>query len=419
MSESIGQSPSLRQAFLVWGLATIYFTSCVLAGVSFGLFAGQVQKALAVSANVIGMLSAVYLLAYAVTQFFAGILMDRVSPRWILGLSALVAALGCGLFAHATNLEQALAGQALLGSGLSTSLLGAIFLASVWFPPERFALVSGATQVTSTLVVAAAVIGMSMSGAIPAYRKVMSALAVVYLLLGVLMLLFVRRPPKAELPASKSAAPAVIAQLLTVVTTPQFWWGSMFFGCSFGVWLAWNNLWDIQNQRAYGRSLELAGSMNAMMPLGGGLGGLVLGWLSDRLGRRPRIAQLTIGSMTAVLTLLLFLPRLPTPVVFGLLFVFGFVLGGNVLGFAQVGQHVPQQVRATAFGLMTSVGFSAAGGLNYLIGNLVGQAPPGGTDLAIKHYQVALMPLLVVLIVGSLCSMALKDPAPSLELTKT
>jgi nitrate/nitrite transporter NarK len=400
---------SFRQAVLVWGLSTLYVTAGILTSIMFGLLSGQVQQALAVSAEAIGMLSAVYLLVYAVAQFFAGMLMDRVSPRWILGLSALVAAPGCGLLAHATNLRLALAGQALLGIGLSTSFLGAIFLASIWFPAERFALVSSATQMITSLGVAGLVIGLSVSGAIPAYRTVMNNLAVVYLLLGVLMLLFVRRAPSAELATRKSVAPGVITQLLTVVATPQYWWGTVFFSCSFGVWLAWNNLWDIQNQLAYGRSVELAGSMNAMMPLGGGLGGLVLGWLSDRLARRSLVAQVTICSMTAVLTLLLFLPRLPAPAVFCLLFLFGFFLGGNILGFAQVGQHVPEEVQATAFGLMTSVGFGVAAGLNYLIGNLVGEAPPGGTDLAIKHYRVALMPLLFALIVGSLCSIALKD----------
>ncbi len=404
-----GQNRSLGQAVFVWGLATLYFTAGALVSVCFGLFSGQVEHVLAVSEDVIGLLSAVYLLAYATAQFFAGIMMDRMSPRWILGVSALVAALGCGLFAEATNLQEALAGQALLGIGLSTSFLGAIFLASVWFPQERFALVSGATQVIQQSGVAAVVIGMAMSGAIPAYRTVMTVLAIILLLLGVLMLLFVRRPPNAESPASKSGAPSVVGQLLTVVTTPQYWWGAIFFIGSFAVLLAWNDLWDIQNQMAYGRSLELAGSMNAMTPLGAGLGGLVLGWLSDRLSRRSRTAQLTIVSITVVLVLLLFLPRLPTSTVFGLLFLFGFLLGGSILGFALVGQHVPQQVHATAFGLMTSIGFTLAGGLNFFIGKRVGVVPPGGTDLAIEHLRGALMPLLVVLVIGSLCSMALKD----------
>lgn len=413
---STGRSPG--KALLVWGLATLYFTAGLLTPVMFGLLAEQVQQTLAGSADVIGMLSAVYLLAYALAQFFAGILMDRVSPRWILGLSALAAAAGCGLFASASSLGPALAGQALLGIGLSTTFLGAIYLASAWFPPERFALISGATQVATNYVAAAVVIGITVSAAIPAYQTVTSALAVVYLVLGVLMLIFVHRPPMTELPARESAVPSVLAQLLAVVSIPQYWWGTIFFSVSFGVMLSWNDLWSIQNQRAYGRSLELAGAMNAMTPIGIGLGGLVLGWLSDRLGRRSRIAQLTMGAIVAFLALMLFLPRLPDPVVFGLLFLFGFALGGNILGFAQVGQHVPEQVQATAFGLMTSVAFSVGAGLNYVIGNLAGQAPPAGTDQAIAHYRGALMPLLVVVIVGALCSLALKDRVRAPELTK-
>jgi sugar phosphate permease len=142
-----------------------------------------------------------------------------------------------------------------------------------------------------------------------------------------------------------------------------------------------------------------------------GVGGLLLGWISDRLGKRSRITQITIWLLTFTMALVLFLPRLPTAGVFVLLFVFGFLLGSNILGFAQIGQHIPDNAQATAFGLMTSVGFLTGAGLDYVIGVLVGEAPPAGTDLAISHYRGALIPLLVVLSVGALCSVALKDRA--------
>jgi hypothetical protein len=107
--------------------------------------------------------------------------------------------------------------------------------------------------------------------------------------------------------------------------------------------------------------------------------------------------------------LVLFLPRMPIFGVFVMLFAFGFLLGSNILGFAQIGQHIPETAQATAFGLMTSIGFLTGSALDYLVGALVGEAPPLGTGVAVEHYRHALVPLIVVLVVGAICATALKD----------
>ena len=60
---------------------------------------------------------------------------------------------------------------------------------------------------------------------------------------------------------------------------------------------------------------------------------------------------------------------------------------------------------------MTSVGFLTGAALDYVVDILVGEAPPAGTEIAISHYREALIPLLVVLVVGALCAIALKDRA--------
>jgi len=44
---------------------------------------------------------------------------------------------------------------------------------------------------------------------------------------------------------------------------------------------------------------------------------------------------------------------------------------------------------------------------------VAGEAPPLGTNLAIQHYREALLPLLVVLVVGAWCAIALRDRPPS------
>jgi nitrate/nitrite transporter NarK len=260
-------------------------------------------------------------------------------------------------------------------------------------------------------------IGLSITETIPPLSSAMISMAVGYVVLGIAILLLVSRPATVETAPQDESHVGIGSQLRTVVGVPQFWLGTAFFASVFGVLIAWNDLWGIMNQRAYGRTLEMATALTSTGAIAAGVGGVILGWISDRLGMRSRITQITIWLLTLTMALVLFLPRLPTSGVFVLMFVFGFLLGSNILGFAQIAQHIPDNAQATAFGLMTSVGFLTGAGLDYVIGVLVGEAPPAGTDIAISHYRGALIPLLVVLAIGAFCSIALKDRAQPLSTT--
>lgn len=417
MEVSERPSSSRAKAVVVWGLGTLFLGLGLLTAVMIGILAEEVRGRLNVSDDVIGMLGAVFYLAYSAAQFVGGVILDRVNPRWVLGVCSLIAAVGCFLLADASNLGVTVVGRVLLGIGLSTSFLGAIYLARIWFPAERFALMSGISQLASNLALAVMLIGLSVTGATPSLRAAMLGMVVSYVLLGAAIMLLVGRPGSAGASRDEASHADIRTQLLMVVRVPQFWFGTVCFASVFGVLLAWNDLWGIMNQRAYGRSLEMAtaliSTISISISIAVGLGGLLLGWISDRLGRRSLITQVTIWLLTVVMGLVLFLPRLPVSGVLVLLFVFGFLLGSNILGFAQIGQHIPENGEATAFGLMTSIGFLTGSALDFIVGGLVGEGPPIGTDVAIHHYRQALLPLLAVLVIGALCAIALKDRRPS------
>ncbi len=409
--ETPERSAHLPRAIIPWGLGTLFLGLGLLTAVMIGIVAEQVRDRLDVTEHAIGMLSAVFYVAYSIAQFVGGIMLDRLNPRWIMGVSSLIAAFGCVLLANAYSMGVTVAGRVILGIGLSTSFLGAIYLARIWFPPHRFALMSSISQLATNAVLALTLIGLSVTGTIPRLHTAMVGMAVGYVALGIAILLLVSRPANVGTATQRDSDVSIATQLRTVVAVPQFWLGTVFFASVFGVLIAWNDLWGIMNQRAYGRTLELATALTSTGAIAAGVGGLLLGWISDRLGKRSRVTQITVWLLTLTMALVLYLPHLPTSGVFILLFVFGFLLGSNILGFAQIGQHIPDNAQATAFGLMTSVGFLTGAALDYVIGVLVGEAPPAGTDIAISHYRGALVPLLVVLVVGALCAIALKDRA--------
>ena len=103
MSDGESASPNRSQALVVWGLGTTFLGLGLLTAVMFGVLAEQVREQLGVSDNAIGLLSAVYYLAYSAAQFVGGILLDRFNPGWVL--RRLLADLGGGLLAARRRVE--------------------------------------------------------------------------------------------------------------------------------------------------------------------------------------------------------------------------------------------------------------------------------------------------------------------------
>ena len=92
------------------------------------------------SANTLGLMAGVYFIAFAAAQLPVGMALDRFGPRKVQVPMLAVAALGGALFAQAQTFEELLVARALIGLGVSASLMAAIKASSLWLPPERLPL---------------------------------------------------------------------------------------------------------------------------------------------------------------------------------------------------------------------------------------------------------------------------------------
>ena len=411
--DSRDNSRGVWRAIIVWGAGDLYFIVSVIIAVLFGILSPDLQKQLHLDSAQLGLLGLVVFLSYGLAQLVAGSLMDSWNPRLILAGSAVIASGGLFLLSAAEGFKMAIAAQFLIGAGLSTSYIGAIYLAATWFPSERFPLVSGITQMSANLMVAAVVLGMALSGALVSFRIVMSSLGFVTLCTAVLMLLIIRSAPVPKPdPAGEHSKRKFVSDLRTLVRIPQFWLGTIYFSAGFGVLLAFSNLWHVPDQLAYGHTLRTAAMMNAMLPLGGALGAILSGWLADYLGRRSEVAKFYSAGMLVMYAVLVYGPHMAIPLAFLHLVLLGFFFGGAVLGFPLVGQNIPTIMRGTGFGLMATMAYLVSALLQYLVGALLGEvSTPGPT--AVHEFKVALVPLVVTLAIGFICSWWLRDPKPS------
>src|SRR3546814_1805478 len=75
------------------------------------------MRDLSATAAVLGTLAGIYFYVYAAMQLPLGLAIDRIGPRRILTIAALVCGAGVALFAAADGLFTAYLGRALIGAG--------------------------------------------------------------------------------------------------------------------------------------------------------------------------------------------------------------------------------------------------------------------------------------------------------------
>jgi len=131
------------RAWAAFALAAGFFGHEFVQRVSPSVVVGELMAEFAVGAAVFGSLTAFYFYAYAGMQIPVGMLMDRFGPRRLMALAGVGCAVGCVLFALAPTLWALSLGRFLVGATSAFGLIGAMTVAGQWFPPSRFALLSG------------------------------------------------------------------------------------------------------------------------------------------------------------------------------------------------------------------------------------------------------------------------------------
>lgn len=109
--------------FLVFAVG--YFFSALLRAITATL-APQFSAELGLSAADLGLLAGVFFGGFASTQLPLGAALDRLGPKRVLLSLMSLAVLGCAAFAMASSFEALLAARALMGVGLSASLMAAL-----------------------------------------------------------------------------------------------------------------------------------------------------------------------------------------------------------------------------------------------------------------------------------------------------
>jgi MFS family permease len=169
-------------------------------------------------------------------------------------------------------------------------------------------------------------------------------------------------------------------------------------------------------QEARGREYDAAVVLAATIPLGWMIGCPLLGFISDRLGRRkPVIFAGTIMLLAMVTWVLFGNPEILRGHTVGILM--GIASGAAMLPYTVIKEANPPELGGTATGVVNFLNFTFSALLSPVFGARLVEMPEGDTNLALAHYQTGFKPLLYGIIVALILTVFLKETGPAIRKT--
>lgn len=366
----------------------------------------------------VGSLSAFYYHAYVPMQIIVGLLMDRYGPRRLLTIACLFCALGTYLFASSDNLMIAQAGRFLVGFGSAFAFVGALKLATIWLPPQRFALVSGIITCLGMIGAMAGDILLRALVDVIGWQHTIYISAVAGIFLAIVLWVILR--DRSQHLTDDHALHLVDFKILfsglwQALKNPQIWMNALVGFLLYLSLSAFAELWGIPYlQEAQHFSKTQAATANSMIFLGWAVGAPLWGWFSDMIERR--LLPITIASIGALIFVCLFLyiPNFSLTMTCLLMFAFGLMSSVQILIFAICHEASAIKIAATAIALTNMIVMIGGNIFQPVIGKLLDYQWTGvmlnGARIYPPHaYEVALSVLPIGILTAIILTFLMRE----------
>jgi MFS family permease len=320
-----GNAPTLTtlllRVFLPFAFA--YFLSYIFRGVNAVIFP-YLERDVGITAGDLGLLTSAFFLFFAGCQPVLGVMLDRYGPRRVQTVLLAMAAVGSALFGLSLSLGELIVARVLIGLGFAGGLMAAIKAITLWYPPERWGLITGFHMMAGGLGSMAATLPVQWSLSVVSWQGLFFWLA--GLCLATAAILFTAVPERGP-----SGHPGTVREQFritgTVLTDGFFWriqplltFQQMAFIASITLWIGpW--LRDVGGIADKETRADIQLYTTAVMTLGFAMSGVLAGAF-----RRIGISDFASANLASVLfaldcAWLAFLPSFE-PVVAWLLFGF-------------------------------------------------------------------------------------------------
>lgn len=402
-----------RVATVAWLITAVYYFYQYMLRSAPAVMMPQLSEAFGITAMGVASMAGLFYYGYSPFSLVAGVALDRWGPRRVIPFGAAAVGIGALLFATGDN-GIASAGRLLQGAGGVFALVGAAYIAMKNFPASRAATLIGATQMFGMAGGSAGqfMVGPAISAGMPwsTFWVVMGGIGI-----AISVLLLVLLPRQQPAPQGGAWLGEAGRALAIVFRNPQSILCGMIAGLLFIPTTIFDMIWGVRYlQEAHGMEYGAAVMRSATVPLGWIIGCPLLGFVSDRIGRRKPVIVAGAVLLLGCLAWILFGPTdvLP-PYVLGLLAGLG--SGAAMVPYTVIKEANPPGMSGTATGVINFLNFTFSALLGPVFGWVLAHVAGAAAVRTLEHYQSAFVPLLFGVALAILLTLFLRETGPAVR----
>lgn len=391
--------------WIAWLLAAVYYLYQYALRSAPAVMMPQLSEAFHLSAAAMASVLGLFYYGYAALSLVAGTSIDRIGARTVIPAGAFLTGAGALLFGTG-DLTAASIGRFLQGGGGVFALIGAVYIAGRNFPASQAATLIGATQMFGMAGGAAGqfLVGPMVAGGMT-WNAFWISMGVAGLVIAAALLLLL---PKEKLEKSKDDwFKASMTALGIVFRNPQSILCGIIAGLLFIPTTIFDMVWGVRFlQEAHGFSYGEAVIRSATVPIGWIIGCPLLGFLSDRIGRRKPVIVGGAAVLLACLAWILYgRPDALPPYSIGL--IAGLASGAAMLLYTVIKEANPPQYSGTATGVINLLNFTITAVMGEIFVQIMKAASHGNTGL--ERHQLTFQPLLYGVALAIALTFVLKE----------
>ncbi len=358
----------------------------------------------------LGLMIASYYIVYALMALVVGVLLDRYGAHAVLPGFIAITGMGCLIFAQGSA-AAGVGGYIIQAIGAICAFVGASYVAARYLPARTLALFVGLTQ---CLGMAGAAFGSKPTRMLidpqgswhVSWEHIWLGFGIIGLALAAAVWVIM---PRDSGDSARHHGPLTAANLLNpfkiIFSNPQSWCagiigGLLFVPTTIGA-LGWGASMLSSGEHT---TMAFAASDVSMVPIGWVIGCPLLGWISDKIGRRKPVLLGGAVLLLAASLCALFVPVGIMPKYLVAL-IMGIASGAAMIPFSSMKEVNPPQVKGTAAGVMNFLVFGTTGVMSPLVSALMGK----GTVLTMAQYREAFMPLIIGIVIAIGLSFFLRE----------
>ena len=367
--------PAKKIGLLAFGaMLLLYFYQQAIEN-SYAPLRPEIAQDLGLSTLQTAFISTAFLIAFAVAQIPAGLLIDRFGTARLLPVVAMTSGFAAALFSKCDGFTGAIMARALLGAAAAFACPAVAAITRRAMPLHLFALFMGIADMVIGLGGVVGVWGGNELQAATNWRVALKIVSIVAVPLALLLYMYVPRTwfgASTHKKVEGQKKLSIIDTMKDLFARADVRVACMIYAGSCGTMCGFGGMWNMQLAESWAWKESEAVFIASSFFVGIAIGSPLTGWLGGKFGSRGTL----LASMWITLPAFLFWLLVPTdwPLWFDALNVglIGAGLSSMALAFEIAGRSLPPERVASAIALVNLAGISA-GALLEIIPGLIAQ----------------------------------------------